>query len=93
MTALTNPQEIDRLQPGALVTLRNLEGKTCEFVLKAGDAGLGPQTPLYWLEQADSPSLAYLRQLPEHYDWIGKAAFGSLQELARTIQERDYYFD
>ena len=93
MHSLTNSQEIGRLQPGAVVTLKNLEGTTREFVLKAGDAGLGPQRPLYWLEQADSPSLTYLRQLPEHFDWIGKAAFGSLQELAQSIQERDYYFD
>lgn len=84
-------QDITRLEPGQEIALKSLEGEVRQFRVFCGDAGLSSAQAQYWLK-AEAEHTAYLRRLPEHPQLVGRATFGSLEEIASALEEKDYYF-
>jgi len=79
------------LKNGAYVIITEQNSKPEIFSLNIGDALLNGDPNQVWLENSNSGKRRYVRRLPQNSMTIGPALFSSLTELARTLEEGDFY--
>lgn len=88
---MTLSEKILFMKNGAQITISGQNSEPVTLRLNIGDAMLNGNENQVWLENNESGKRLYLRRKPEGNMVIGPALFGSRFELAKILEQGDFY--